>query len=76
MNPSTAMNSLTRPFAIRVSVGRPAPQTLAVLALVGANIIWGASAVASKAVLIHVPPMTLACLRVAVSRLLARYFCH
>jgi drug/metabolite transporter (DMT)-like permease len=61
------MNSLNRPFAIRVSVGRPAPQTLAVLALVGANIIWGASAVASKAVLIHVPPMTLACLRVAIA---------
>jgi drug/metabolite transporter (DMT)-like permease len=67
LNPSTAVNSLNRPFAIRVSVSRPAPQTLAVLALVGANIIWGASAVASKAVLIHVPPMTLACLRVAIA---------
>jgi drug/metabolite transporter (DMT)-like permease len=38
-----------------------------VLALVGANAIWGASAVASKAVLVHVPPMTLACLRVAIA---------
>jgi drug/metabolite transporter (DMT)-like permease len=40
---------------------------VAVLALVGANCIWGASAAASKAVLVHVPPMTLACLRVAIA---------
>lgn len=67
MNPSAAVNSLISPFANQVSVARPAPRTLAVMALVGANIIWGASAVASKAVLIHVPPVTLACLRVAIA---------
>jgi drug/metabolite transporter (DMT)-like permease len=37
------------------------------LALIGANIIWGASAVANKAILVHVPPVTLACLRVAIA---------
>jgi drug/metabolite transporter (DMT)-like permease len=37
------------------------------LALVGANAIWGASAVASKAALVHVPPLTLATLRVAIA---------
>jgi drug/metabolite transporter (DMT)-like permease len=67
VNPSAAAISLISPIAIWVSVGRSGPRTLAVLALIGANIIWGASAVASKAVLIHVPPMTLACLRVAIA---------
>jgi drug/metabolite transporter (DMT)-like permease len=67
VNPSAAVNSLISPFAIRVSVGRSGPRTLAVLALIAANVIWGASAVASKAVLIHVPPMTLACLRVGIA---------
>jgi drug/metabolite transporter (DMT)-like permease len=40
---------------------------LAVLALIGANVIWGASAVATKTVLVHVPPLTLASLRVAIA---------
>lgn len=46
---------------------RPAPGTLAVLALVGANLVWGGSAVASKAALEHLPPLTLAALRVAIA---------
>lgn len=50
----------------------PRPQTLAVLALVGANVIWGGSAVASKAILHHVPPLTLASLRVAIALMLLR----
>ena len=45
----------------------PSSQTLPLLALVGANALWGGSAVASKAVLTHVPPLTLACLRVAIA---------
>ena len=67
MNTTFPLTSLIPPFAIRVPLLRPSPRTLAVLALVGANAIWGASAVASKAVLVHVPPMTLACLRVAIA---------
>jgi drug/metabolite transporter (DMT)-like permease len=46
---------------------RPSTRSLAVLALVAANIIWGGSAVASKAVLVHIPPLTLASLRVAIA---------
>ena len=45
----------------------PSSQTLPLLALVGANVIRGASAVASKPVLAHVPPLTAACLRVAIA---------
>ncbi len=67
MNAPATVISLIAPRAIQVSVGRPAQQTLAVLALIGANVIWGASAVASKAVLAHVPPVTLACLRIAIA---------
>jgi drug/metabolite transporter (DMT)-like permease len=43
------------------------PGTTAVLALTGANILWGGSAAASKEALAHVPPMTLATLRVALA---------
>jgi drug/metabolite transporter (DMT)-like permease len=67
VNASAAVVSLISPLARQVSVAYPAPRTLAVLALIGANIIWGASAVASKAVLAHVPPLTSACLRVAIA---------
>jgi drug/metabolite transporter (DMT)-like permease len=67
VNAPAAVISLKAPRAIQVSIGRPAPRTVAMLALVGANVIWGASAVASKAVLAHVPPVTLACLRVAIA---------
>ena len=67
MNRSAAVTSLIPPLTIRMTYGRPSPRTLAVLALVGANAIWGGSAVASKAVLSHLPPLTLACLRVAIA---------
>jgi acetolactate synthase I/II/III large subunit len=56
---SAPLTSLIPPATIRVTVVRPSTPTLAVLALVGANVIWGASAVVSKAVLAHVPPLTL-----------------
>ena len=45
----------------------PSSQILPLLALVGANALWGASAVASKPVVAHVPPLTAACLRVAIA---------
>lgn len=48
------------------------PRTLAMLALVSANIIWAASAVASKATLNHIPPLTMASLRVAIAFLVLR----
>ncbi len=40
---------------------------LAVLALVGANVVWSGSAAASKVALDHIPPLTLAALRVALA---------
>lgn len=67
MNPPATAISQNAPRAIQLSVGRPTQRTLAVLALLGANVIWGGSAVASKVVLAHVPPVTLACLRVAIA---------
>lgn len=54
------------PFA-RWLAARPSPRLLAVLALVGANVLWGGSAAASKLALAHIPPLTLACLRVALA---------
>ncbi len=51
----------------RATVVGPSPRTLAVLALVLANAIWGGSAAASKAALVHLPPLTTACLRVAIA---------
>ncbi|MGH2533372.1 MAG: DMT family transporter [Thermomicrobiales bacterium] len=48
-------------------VRRPAYLTLAPLALIAANVIWGGSAVATKAALDHVPPLTLACIRLAIA---------
>lgn len=51
----------------------PRPSTLAILALISANVIWGGSAVASKVVLTHVPPLTLASLRVAIALMLLRF---
>src|ERR687898_2426514 len=67
MNAPTSVISLITPVATQRSIGRPAQRTLAVLALVGANVIWGASAVVSKAVLAHIPPVTLACLRIGIA---------
>ena len=46
---------------------RPSPRALGVLALAGANLIWGGSAAASAAALAHLPPLTLATMRVAVA---------
>ncbi len=59
--------SLIPPLTLGLIAGHPAPRVLAVLALVGANVLWGGSAVASKALLEHVPPLTLAALRVAIA---------
>ena len=38
----------------------------AITALIAANLVWGGSVVASEAALTHLPPLTLACLRVGV----------
>ena len=54
-------------LAPSLTLHRPSTRTLAMLALVGANVIWGASIVATKPVLAHVPPLTLACARFAVA---------
>ncbi len=42
-------------------------RTLAILALVGANVIWGSTFVALKPVLDRVPPLTVASLRFAIA---------
>ena len=60
-----------RPFAGWLIVP-PAPQMPAILALVAANAAWGGSAVASKAALDGIPPMTLSVLRVAVALIILR----
>lgn len=51
----------------RSAVTPTSSRTLAVLALVVANAIWGGSAAASKTALVHLPPLTTACLRVAIA---------
>ena len=48
------------------------PHALAILALIAANMIWAGSAVASKAVLLHVPPLTMATLRVTIALVVLR----
>lgn len=67
MHRSAPLTSKSFPTMVRVVFAGPSTRTLAMLALVGANAIWGASAVASKTVLTHVPPLTLATLRVAIA---------
>jgi drug/metabolite transporter (DMT)-like permease len=55
---------------------RPLPalsgRTLAILAVVGATVIWGSSSVATKAALAELPPMVLAFARLAVAYLVLR----
>jgi drug/metabolite transporter (DMT)-like permease len=67
VNASATVTSRFSPLAVEGRISHLAPRTLAVLALVGANVIWGASAVASKTVLVNIPPVTLACLRVGIA---------
>lgn len=45
---------------------------MATLALVSANIIWAGSAVASKPMLAHMPPLAMATLRVAIALVVLR----
>ncbi len=47
-------------------------RTLAILAAIGATMIWGSSAVATKAALTDLPPMTIAFMRVAIAYLVLR----
>ncbi|MCC6792913.1 MAG: DMT family transporter [Thermomicrobiales bacterium] len=65
---STLQQITPFPSFARIAV-RPSPRSVGMLALVGANVIWGGSAAASKAALVHLPPFTLASLRVAVALL-------
>ncbi|HEY7036248.1 MAG TPA: DMT family transporter [Thermomicrobiales bacterium] len=67
-----ALPSLRVPIPRRRATAHSSPRALAVFALLGANAIWGGSAAASKAALVHVPPLTLACLRVAVALVVLR----
>ncbi len=67
MHRSAPVFSQSFPTIARIVFAAPSTRTVAMLALIGANVIWGASAVASKAVLAHIPPLTLATLRVAVA---------
>ena len=55
------------PLRRRLTTTRLSSQTLAVLALAGANAIWGGSAAASKIVLAHLPPLTTATLPLSPS---------
>jgi drug/metabolite transporter (DMT)-like permease len=51
----------------RLAGHRPSGRVLAVLAVVGTNVLWGTTIVASRPVLERVPPLTLAWLRAAVA---------
>ncbi|MDP9358823.1 MAG: DMT family transporter [Chloroflexota bacterium] len=64
------------PLLAKRFAARPAPRLLAVLALVGANVLWGGSAAASTVALVHIPPLTLACLRVALAYLVLLALVH
>lgn len=57
---------------LRLTLPAPAPPVVAALALIAANAVWGGSAVASKAALESIPPMSLALLRVAVGYAILR----
>ncbi len=58
---------------IRLSLQRAfEPRMLAILALVSANVLWAGSVVASKPMLSHMPPMTMAALRVAIALVVLR----
>ena len=65
LSTSTAVLRLPRAVVVH-------PHALAILALITANMIWAGSAVASKAVLMHVPPLTMATLRVAIALVVLR----
>ena len=57
-----------------ISLPRPSAPTLALLALIAGALLWGASTVASKALLPAFPPLTLAALRFALALLVLRLF--
>ena len=63
--------TITTAMSRRVSPVLPA-RILAVLAVVGATLLWGTSPGATKLALVHVPPLTLAFARVAVGYLALR----
>jgi drug/metabolite transporter (DMT)-like permease len=73
-----AIQSLPRLSALPVPARSlfASPGALAVLSLVGANVIWGGSAAASKAALSGMPPMTLASGRVAIALLVLLVLVH
>lgn len=59
---------LARGFHVDLHVRHRLPtQALALLALIGANVIWGGSAAASKAVLPMIPPLTMASARIGIA---------
>jgi drug/metabolite transporter (DMT)-like permease len=61
--PLSARRILVPPGQIAVL---PARGTLAVGALIGANVVWGGSVAATAALLDHIPPLTLACCRAGI----------
>ncbi len=65
--PPIASTAPLRPRAPRLALRRPSDRALAVLALLGANAMWGTSVVTSRAVLDQIPPLTLAVLRAAIA---------
>ena len=59
--------SFIPPSAFRTRNPMSSTSKLAILALIGANVIWAGSATASKALLGQVPPLTMASLRIAIA---------
>jgi drug/metabolite transporter (DMT)-like permease len=72
--------------ALRMSArasGRPGahvlalePRVLAILALFSANVIWAGSAVASKATLVHMQPLTMTTIRTAIAVVILGVLVH
>ena len=68
----SATRTLTDSSIQRWSFPALPPRALALLAVVGATSIWGSAALATKANLIDLPPLTVSCARLAIGDLVVR----
>jgi drug/metabolite transporter (DMT)-like permease len=67
-----ATRTLLRPTLFASPLASISPRVLALLAVVGATVIWGSSSVATKAALAELPPLIVAFARLAVAYLVLR----
>ena len=67
-----ATRTMTSSLLVRGAFPHLPNRTLALLAVVGATGIWGSSAVATKAALVDLPPLTVAFARLPIAYLVLR----